>query len=322
MRITAFMVLWLAIAAAAAGCRLDPLVDDAPGASAYLLPSGAVVPSVVDNDNLANQIALNDGLDDATAGAAIIVPLQTGASAGAAVRFWAFGAATFAPSPLYQFFAEDGTPIDHPGLVDALPGDPGYSPVHALVHVVVTAAYDGQRITSSQALSDAIELGLVQEPAPSTSLVASPIVLPSTQLEVGATMPAEPVKVYARGYRVGAFFLGGALGVQPGKFFVPTSNVSFLREATGVGYDDNRPIFQATIPAAPPTDRANYTALSTVIHVDLADAIHAADIKSDADLFTRDARGAITGVVARNVKNFQVTGESLLLPLQFAEGQP
>ena len=47
----------VAAAAASTGC-LDPLVDDKPGASANILPAGAVIPAIGgDNDlDLLNQI--------------------------------------------------------------------------------------------------------------------------------------------------------------------------------------------------------------------------------------------------------------------------
>lgn len=306
------------------GC-LDPLVDDVPGASAHLLPAGASVPSAVDDPELANQIALNDGLDDAALAASNgVVPRGEGASAGAAVHFWSFGAATQAPSPLYQFFADTDAglqPIDHPGLVDAVPGDPGYSPIHAIIRVVVAAAYNGEQITTTEALADAIELGLVGEPMPSNTVVTSPIVLPGTRLDVGAAAAAEPVAVFARGRSVAMFPLSGALGVQPGARLQPISQVSFLREAHGVAYDANRPIFQATIPTMPAEMRANYTALSAVINVDLADGVTAAMITQDSDLFERNPAGAIVRTTEK-VARFELTGQQLLLPLQFTEGQP
>jgi hypothetical protein len=311
----------------AAGCRLGPLGDDVPGASANLLPHSAAVPSVTDNHDLTSQIAANDGLDDAAPDAAVTVPRGTGFSAGAQVRFWAFGAATAAPSPLYQFFMTTGdtgaglTPIDHPGLVDAVPGDHGYSPLHSLFQVVVTPAYDGQRITTSAALADAIELGLVGEPIDTGTFVATPIVLPGTTLEIADGEAATASAVYGHGYTVGMFTLGGARGVQPFSFLLPSSDVSFLREPRAVSYDASRPIFQATLPAAPPGPRASYTALSTVIDVDLAPGHPAAEITKDSELFVRSASGKITATTDA-VASFRVTGDSLLLPLQLTEGQP
>jgi hypothetical protein len=311
------------LAALTVGCGLDPLVKDTPGASAHLLPKGATVPSVADNAELANQIVLNDGVDEkllmGTGGA---IPRGTGSSAGDTVRYWSFGAATRAPSPLYVFVEDTGagrSPIDHPALVDALPGDRGYSAIHAINQVVVTAAYAGQRITTIDALADAIDLGLIHIPEPTGTFVASPIVAPGTSLDVGGAGPAQPETVYGRGYAVAMFRLGGARGVQPGSVLIPTSQVAFVREARQAAYAP-RPIFQAKIPAAPATTTATYTPLCAVVKVDLAPGTTAASITDDVQLFERSG-GAITSstdVVAR----FEVTGDLLLLPLQFTEGAP
>ncbi|HEU4726875.1 MAG TPA: hypothetical protein VFT22_03270, partial [Kofleriaceae bacterium] len=231
-----------AVLALGTGCRLHPLVDDKPGASAHILLAGATVPSASTSLELANQINANDGVDDkAIAGNNGIIPRGTGVSDGAVVRYWSFGLTTRAPSPMYRFFerteAGDLMPISHPPLVDALPGDPGYSGVHAINQVVVTEAYRGELITSSEALADAIDLGLVEAPMPTGTFVASPIVLPGTMLDVGAPEPVTAEPVYGRGYEVGAFELGGARGVQPGAVFVPTRQVSFLRTAGTASFD-------------------------------------------------------------------------------------
>ena len=85
--------------------------------------------------------------------------------------------------------------------------------------------------------------------------------------------------------------------------------------------DTTRPIFQATVPAAPPTMKANYTALSVVVNVDLKPGVLASSITSDGDLFMRDQNGAITGTTDK-VQTLQVTSSILVLPLQFAEDAP
>jgi len=319
MRVAAFLL------AVAAGCRLDPLVDDVPGASANLLPSGSAVPIATDNADLTNQIVQHDGLDDdALDAAGGLIARGDGLSAGLPVHYWSFGATTQAPSPLYVFYRHGDAglePIAHPAMVDAVPGDGGYSPMHTLVQVVVTDKYAGQIIVDPAALGDAIGLGLVEEPAPTGTSVPSPIVLPGTRLEVGGPAPATAEVVYARGYEVGMFRFGGARGVQPAGAFQPTSQVSYLREAHAVSYDPQRPIFQAQIPTAPPGMLANYTPVSVVVDVDLAPGTHATEITQDSDLFIRSPQGEITASTDQ-VAVFQVTTTILLLPMQFTDGEP
>lgn len=315
------------VAMGTTGC-LDPLVTDQPGASSHLLPAGTPVPDATSNPDLKVQITLNDGLDDTAIAANMPVPRGMGQSGGATVRFWSFGPATQAPSPIYKFFkmTDSGlVPIAHPPLLDALPGDYGYGIIHGINQVVVTDKYNGELITTMDALADAIDLGLVNEAVPLKMFVDCPVVLPNTKLDVGGTPPqqAVPETMYARGYTVTAFEFGGALGVQPipaGGVLMPTSQVSFLREP-GKIYDTTRPIFQATIPTTtPPAAMPNYTPLSVVVNVDLVSA-SAGTITKDSDLFIRSSTGAITGTQPV-VATFQVTTSIQLLQLQFTDGMP
>ncbi len=305
-----------------AGCRLDPLVDDKAGVSAHLLPPGSTVPSAADDLDLANQITLNDGLDDRTLiGSGGVIPRGTGESAGKVVRYWSFGPVTRAPSPIYEFFDEAGDRIDHPALITGLPGDRGYSAVHTLHRVVVTAAYAGELITTVEALADAIALGLVAEPEALDLFIASPVVLPDTKLDVGGAVPLPAEIVYGRGVTVGMFRFGGDRGIQPTRSLLPTRQVSFLRDFQQGSYNTTRPIFEATVPTDPPGDDANYSPVSVVLNVDLVEGDPASSIDDDKDLFVRAASGAIT-MTKSAVALFQITTSVLFLQLQFTEGQP
>jgi hypothetical protein len=325
----------LASLGAAAGCRLGPLVDDQPGASASVLPKGTQVPSVAMNRDLTAQITINDGLDgDAlTMSNGVITRGTTGFTAdGMQVKYWLFGQTDLAPSPIYVFGRGDPTsssfvPLtDHPPMVGVVPGDPEYQPIHTIYRVAVTDTYDGQKITTLGALSDAIELQLVQPPLAIKVFVNWPIVRSGLKLEVGIVAPIDPTPVYAHGYAVDSFPLGGPRGMQPNPFgILPTSQVSFLREAGKPDYDPNRPIFQATIPPAAPTPAQmfpSYTPISAVVNVDLVPGRNATDIHKDSDLFGRDNDGNITTANQSNVARFTVTDQLLDLQVQFAEGSP
>jgi hypothetical protein len=317
------------IAMIVAGCRLDPLVEDDPGVSVNLLPRGTQVRSVTSNAELSNQIRLNDGIDDDTLAEGMnVIPRGTG-QAGKTVHYWSFGPATRAPAALYEFVRDPASglpPIDHPPLADTIPGDGGYSPLHILFRVEVTADYDGELITTTAGLEDAIHLGLVKEPTSTKTFVASPIVLPGTRLQVGDT-PSGAVDgqvVYARGYVVSMFRFGGTLGIQPTGGLLPTRQVSFLREAGKLTYDATYPVFQATTPIDPPdpvTMSNTYSALSVVINVDLKATVMLTDITRDDQLYVRDAEGEIMSLTG-NVVRADITTSALLLPLQFEAGKP
>jgi hypothetical protein len=315
-------------AATGAACRLDPLVKDDPGASAAILPADAVIPNVTVNAELTNQITLNDSLDSkALASSGNLIQRHGGFAAnGDPVSYWSFGKVNRAPAPIYIFGTGDPTTTSfkqnsHLPLVDAVPGDTEYSPLHAIYRVQVTDKYQGEKITTTAALADAIELGLVAAPVAIKNFINSPIVRPGTRLEVSMTASASPTTVYARGYIVDTYQLGGTLGVQPNpNGLLPTSQVSFMRGPRDGAYSQARPIFQANVPKTPPQDTANYTALTVVVNVDLNTAITA--ISRDDELFTRDpATGAIMNTTA-DVVTFSVTTTQLDLQIQFTEGSP
>lgn len=324
-----------AILCAIAGCRLGPLVPDEPGASANVLPKDAVIPAVTSNTDLTMQIVLNDSLDTMTLmknNSAIVRGTTGSATDGTQVRFWAFGDADRAPTPIYVFGTGDPmsasfTPLtDHPPLVETVPGDVDYEPIHTIFNVKVTDKYDGEKITTPGALSDAIDLKLVEAPVAIKVFVNWPIVRPGLRLEVGpGTTSIAPTPVYAHGYVVDSFPLGGTLGRQPNpRGLLPTSQVSFLREAGKPTYDPTHPIFQATIPTAPPGANPNYTPVSLVINVDLVKDVTATAVHKDSDLFVRSASGDImsTNTTTGFVAQFTITSKLTDLQIQFAEGTP
>ena len=204
-----------------------------------------------------------------------------------------------------------------------MPGDVDYEAVRAIFNVRVTDQYDGQRITTSAALSDAIDLGLVEAPVSIKVFVNWPVVRPEVKLEVAPGVLVAPTPLYAHGYRVDSFPLGGMLGRQPNPFgLLPTSQVSFLREAGKPSYDLARPIFQATVPTAPPREDPTYTPVSQVIQVDLAKTVRATDIHKDSDLFMRSATGDIISADTDKVAQFRVTDELVNLQIQLSDGAP
>lgn len=319
---------------AVAGCRLGPLVDDQPGASASVLPKGTQVPSVTVNRDLTNQIAINDGLDgDALMMSDNVITRSTGGltADGMQVKYWTIGDTGLAPNPIYIFGSGDPmstsfAPLpDHPPLVEVVPGDPEYQPIHTIYRVAVTDKYDGQQITTLAALSDAIELQLIQVPLAIKVFVNWPIFRTGLKLEVGPGAPIAPTPVYAHGYAVDSFPLGGARGMQPNPFgILPTSQVSFLREAGQPDFDPSHPIFQATIPP-PPTPAQmfpSYTPISAVVNVDLVPGRSVTDIHKESDLFTRDMDGNIMSANLSNVARFTITDQLIDLQIQFTEGAP
>ncbi|MCE9580158.1 MAG: hypothetical protein K8W52_43985 [Deltaproteobacteria bacterium] len=313
-----------ALAALGLGACLDPLVDDAPTTSVYVLPPGSVVPRIDDDAELVHQIVVHDGLDDQPLADAMgVVARKQGTANGVAVDYWSFGPATKTGAAMYVLVDANGTPVDHPWLFDTLPGDAGYSAIRRIQHVTVTAAYRGQILPSVRALADAIDLGIVLPPEPTGQWIDAPIVPPGTTLDVGMDLPpAPPREVIADGHRVDAFVFGGDRGVQPLKSgAVPTAQASQLRAAGSLKLLDP-PVFQLGIPDAPPTDTPTWTPIVILLEVQLApDVIIADQIHADSDLFTRSMTGAITALKP-TVTSYLVTENIRNWPTQFVVGQP
>ncbi|MDB4961427.1 MAG: hypothetical protein JWP01_1426 [Myxococcales bacterium] len=315
---------------------------DAPAGPMYVRPAGTVVPSIADSAELASQIKIFDGLNDgalATAGG--VVTRSPGKANGAAVMFWNFGAApldgNFAISaPVYVLADDDGagtlTPrTDHPYLLDSIPGDARYSPIRRIVYVPVTATYAGEVLSSVEALAEAIELGIVGEPKPAGTWRNLPVVPVGTRLELGGVAaPMDALPVYARGYRVDVFPLGGALGIQPLRNNgIPTGQEDRLLSGVATGTPpvmsttlDAQPVFQYGIPAAPPTTAFNYTPLAFQVEVRLASGVDPTTITADSALFRRGTTGAISGYYPTSVASYTVTTTLSNKQVQFAEGAP
>jgi hypothetical protein len=309
-----------------AGCTLDPLVDDDPAVSLHVLPPGSEVPSVAEDSELVYQILVHDGLDDAPlVEAGGVVAPKVGFAGGAQIAYWSFGNAPKIGAQLYVLMERGGGAPRrvsfHPYLVDTMPGDAAYSPFRRIQHVFVTDLYDGELITTMRALTDAVELGLVEPPVTTQTWMNAPMVAPGTTLEVGRPAPEEPFDVYAGGYRVPMFVFGGDRGVQPLRSgAIPIGQASQLREDGAVRLGD-KPIFQFGIPAEPPTEAYNYTALVNLVEVNLAPGVTAASLMGDGDLFMRSMTGGISAMTPA-VDSFEVTETVRNWPTQFVEGEP
>jgi hypothetical protein len=342
-----------------AACDLGPRVADppdaprppdaAPDSLVYksLLPAGSTVPSTSENPELLLQIRINDGLVDAALMmAGNVVTRGTGRSNGATVRFWNFGVAPTTSdsgiavlAPLYVFGRVENsvfTPLtDHPRMIDTLPGDTRYSPIRRVINVAVTSKYKGELITSLEALNEALELGLVEDPVADGTWLNMPVVLPGTRLEVAAAPapPADAIQVFGRGHKVDVFELGTSLGRQPFRAgFMPIGQASGLLSGVATGTPPTKPatanpslVFQFAIPTQVAT--FSYSPLAADVQVRLVDGVDASPtaatpIMSDSELFTRNAAGAITAYKSNTVESFTVSTVVSNIQLQFAEGSP
>jgi hypothetical protein len=193
------------------GC-LDSGDPEKAGYSAQLLAPDAEVPLYDSDEALRARLNAADGQEST------MIPLRTGYAGGREIHYWDFGVTPSGAKPVWVFRA-GGVESDHPDLIDSVPGDTGHTSFRKVYVVYFTNAYAGQRITSVQALEDALELGLLEEPFWENLYANLPVVLADAELEVGPDeTPLKPEPVYYRGRTTHHFKLSAARG--PGPFTV------------------------------------------------------------------------------------------------------
>jgi hypothetical protein len=286
---------------ALAGC-LEPLVSDEPGASLEILPPGSAVPHVSASGDLTRQIRLNDNLNDmALEMSGGVVPLKAGWAAGEKVWYWDLGDAKDKGALLYRLVRREGdalAPVDHPLIADSLPGDPSYSPFWFVQDVVVTERWRGEVLPSADAIPDAVELGLVEEPVPAMLFVDGPIVAAGAKLgRQQGQAPIEAIQVLARGYLVDLLPVGG-----PDRFMrpmaragrVPRGDVSRIRVGNAAT-PQKEVCFQ--------NGATTWTPMVRVIdcHVTPPDPLDpaTATISDETMLYVRDDKGVLVSATAR-----------------------
>src|SRR6266545_2656414 len=298
----------LAAALVLAGC-LDPRVSDEPGPPGLLLPAGSPVPSAHDDSTIDRQIDGDDGVDDE-------VPLIHGFAGGEAMSYWDFGTAPAFAAPLFLLVrARPGgvlEPIDHPGIIDTIPGESGYSPFRAVLALQVTELYQGELMTSFAAVQEAEDLGLVEKPVLEVDAVDSPVVARGVTLESAGG--AAPAPLFWKGMSVDSYDLGrfalappASLPAQP-RYALhregdePLSEVLRGGDITGDGdRNDTNDVFAAR------AGQPEYSPACRTIEVSVARATPAidtfadetmSDISAATDLFDPDAvAGTVVGYV-------------------------
>lgn len=324
--------LWVALALLATGC-LDPLVGDAVERESLLLPAGTPVPALETDAALAAHVDANDGVDR-------LVPRLSAFAYGERVWYWTFGPAPVEPLPIYYLVGDDGAGgemrLGHPGIVDALPGDAGYSPFWRVFHVRTTAIYAGEVISSVAALQEARAAGLVEPARATGGYVNCPIVHADVRLETGGgAEPKAPDVLYCDGHAASVFGFGPVLSLDA-YGLVPVAPVYVLRREggeplseplRGVDMTGDGDTLDSNNVFAVARDEAGYTPLWQVVEVvvpadtgsiDTAQDETVADFRAASDLF-RKTDGA-PEPVAGHVVAVHDAGLLLNCPIQATDG--
>jgi hypothetical protein len=312
-----------------AGC-LGPQVSDTVEAQRLLLPAGATVPSLYDDDEVAEKIEANDGVGDT-------IPLLSGFADGQPVRFWDFGPAPDVAAPVFVLHRRlpDNTleKIGHPPIFGVIPGDAGYSPYWAMFIVEITANYQGELITSTMALDEALDRGLVLKPHLTPRNVNCPVVHKDARLQVAdGAPPIEGQPFYYEG-KQGLYFHLGETALAADSVHVPITDLYELRRAGGEPLSE--PVRNVDIDGdGDTTDTNDVFALgasatgfsplcrvvSVAVGVDVAsiDTTHnqaQADVRAASDLFTN-------GTPTARVVGYQPTTRMFNCPIQTVPGAP
>lgn len=209
MNLVAFSLLCAGAAWVLPAC-IDPLASDAVERPELVLAAGSELPDLSDDPIKRAALDRADGLDDD------YIALRSAFARGERVWYWDLGPASPAPIPLYMLVLADPqgvfetragrfSPLPHPPIFDAIPGDPGYSPWWTAVLWPVTDAYADQVIGSFAAMDEAFRQGLVSASIRLPMTINCPVVLPEARLEKvpgDRLSAAEPSEAYYKGTAV------------------------------------------------------------------------------------------------------------------------
>ncbi len=325
---------WLALGALLLGGCLEPLVSDAVELESVIFPAGADIPSLHTDVATAEQIDAGDGVG-------ALVPRTSAFADGERIFYWDFGLAPPVAIPILVLAGEDAegdlAPLGvQPNIIDAIPGDPEYSPFWSVVLVPVTDAWDGEVFASFEAVAQGQAEGLLAEPVPLPSWVNCPVVHPDVRLMVGGgEEPMAPSHYYYRGQEGTYFTFGGLEPLpDPEDLTMPIEDVYLLRreggellsephrgvDMTGDGdANDSNQIFEVGL-------GEGYTPLWSAVEVVVPPAYASIDTSGDEtvadytsveDLF--DAQGVAR---ADHIVAYSSMGMLVNCPIQGEEGGP
>ena len=309
----------LLLACAGAGC-LEPQTDDQAGYSRNLLPSGATVKSGATDTIISRKVDMGDAV---SMGKATPKPAW---AAGHAVKYWELGVARGTALPAFQLARCDdkGVPLengvlDHPMLVDAIPGDADYTQFWGIYYACVTPAYRGELVPSLLALNDAYEMGLLKEPTEPLAwkhcpLVSDGVVLEEAPEDLGWTRTA-----FYRGYALSYidFGLQGSVVASMGRT-VSTGNVYELVKQGSTKVE--RVVFASAAFNEDGTRSDKYTPVWTIVNVVIAATADPTTFLQESDIATQNMDRTFTKA-SESVISVTASMNRVARPIMFG-GEP
>jgi len=235
---------------------------------------------------------------------------------GEAVRYWNIdGANARFIAPLYQVQDERGEPVGRP-IIDAVPGDSGYSPWWRVHIVRTTDAYAGEVPQSREAIDAAVKAGLLLEPQATSKIVNCPMVWLSQFTQSPGSPTIEATTVWYRGYQAHWLVFPGEFLVEPTRRTMPIFPVYLLQRidegaplyefATGVDIDGDAVLDNSNNIFASGLGGARYSPLweAHIVRVsadypsiDTSSTADLSALRSELDLFNADGSGKLPYVL-------------------------
>lgn len=311
------------------GC-LEPDAQD-PLWSPHVIEADDPVPSVEENEALMAQIRANDGIPDD----ADMVELRRGYAGGQEVKFWDFGETPEYAIPvwLFRYCGADGMPLEgsagmtgHKNLIDAVPGDRSYSPLWSMWIVCVTEKWQGEQITSADAVSDAVTLGLIEPPRATGMWANCPVVAPDMLLEVGELAPAMPHDGYYREQRAYYYHIGG---MRAGMYMLDEDEKVARSNPVYVLYRENDPdrvdyVFSQVRShgeGEAKAPNADYSPVHEEVRVLMTNDYQPGSIRTSNQIARVLGNGAFE-INSHFVRSIERTGRMLNYDIQFEVGAP
>ena len=188
---------------------LGSLAACGDGSPAYGPPGTVISPLGEVDPALAEQVAIEDGVEGT-------VPISYAFVDGGPARYWGMGTSSATPQRAAVLCRETGgecDPIDHPIVLEHLPGEAGYSAFGRVTEVRVSAAFAGEVMGSWEAVEDAAADGLATLEE-RNAYINCPIVAPDVRVETDdATRAPRPAYVRDMQAQCMLFGSGGRLGL-------------------------------------------------------------------------------------------------------------
>jgi hypothetical protein len=155
------------------------------------------------------------------------------------VHYWNIDGpnATFI-APLWEITGPDGQIVGHP-IVDAIPGDPGYTPWWRREIVRTTPSYNGERIWSRDAIDAGIQAGILQEPEEQAEVIDAAVLFRDVKIPVDFGQTVDPSWAWYRNRRVSWMEVSKTQSVPIGVREMPQYPVYVLQRI-----DQDHPIYE------------------------------------------------------------------------------